>query len=489
MQAVSVSILIYFSLFIANCCGSADVHVNSTFILDSSNRVRIYHGANFVVKQFPWYPPELLDPNYVAQLSKSGFNVIRLGMMWSGVEPQPQKYNVTYLNTMQKIIALLESNNIFVFLDMHQDVLSNRTGTYDGIPGWLYDRLPPPEHPYPWPLQTAPSYENWFLGYLTEACSHAFQCLYNNTAGATDAMGNFWKLVASTYKQSSNLLGYELINEPWAGNYIADPLLLLPGIAGATNLQPFYDRLAKAIRSVDEDTLIFYEPVTWGVRLNGKYFGSGFTHVPGGNDYRNRSVLSYHYYCTILSIEPVPGNTSIPVFDRVLCDDIEGPALFNSVQIDLEQLGGSAFLTEFGACDDDFPTCDDQINWSLQSADAFLQSWTYWGEFFNDPVKFKSLSRVYARAIAGRPLSMGYIASEKHFYLSYVIDKSIKEPTEIFIPSVQFPKGNYNVTVTEELKWRVDSKNPSVILVEPSDAIMNNQDKNIIGFVSIFPKN
>ncbi|CAF5133343.1 unnamed protein product, partial [Rotaria magnacalcarata] len=185
MQAVSVSILIYFALFIANCCGSADVHVNSTFILDSSNRVRIYHGANFVVKQFPWYPPELLDPNYVAQLSKSGFNVIRLGMMWSGVEPQPQKYNVTYLNTMQKIIALLESNNIFVFLDMHQDVLSNRTGTYDGIPGWLYDRLPPPEHPYPWPLQTAPSYENWFLGYLTEACSHAFQCLYNNTAGAT----------------------------------------------------------------------------------------------------------------------------------------------------------------------------------------------------------------------------------------------------------------------------------------------------------------
>ncbi|CAF4535159.1 unnamed protein product, partial [Rotaria magnacalcarata] len=57
---------------------------------------------------------------------------------------------------------------------------------------------------------------------------------------------------------------YELINEPWAGNYIADPLLLLPGIAGATNLQPFYDKLAKAIRSVDEDTLIFYEPVTWG---------------------------------------------------------------------------------------------------------------------------------------------------------------------------------------------------------------------------------
>ncbi len=68
-------------------------------------------------------------------------------MMWSGVEPEPQKYNLTYLNVMKNIIELLESNQIFVLLDMHQDVLSYRTGTYDGIPAWLYDRFPPPTHP------------------------------------------------------------------------------------------------------------------------------------------------------------------------------------------------------------------------------------------------------------------------------------------------------------------------------------------------------
>jgi endoglycosylceramidase len=38
----------------------------------------------------------------------------------------------------------------------------------------------------------------------------------------------------------------------------------LPGIAGAKNLQPLYEKIAKAIRSVDNNTLIFYEPVTWG---------------------------------------------------------------------------------------------------------------------------------------------------------------------------------------------------------------------------------
>jgi endoglycosylceramidase len=61
--------------------------------------------------------------------------------------------------------------------------------------------------------------------------------------------------------------------------------------------------------------------------------GTGFTHVPGGDQYRNLSVLSYHYYCTILQVDPVPDNGTIPTFDRVLCDDIEGPALFRSTLV------------------------------------------------------------------------------------------------------------------------------------------------------------
>ena len=68
-------------------------------------------------------------------------------MMWSGVEPKPQQYNVTYLNIMKTIVELLGSNQIFVLLNMHQDILSSRTGGYDGIPAWLYDRFPPPNHP------------------------------------------------------------------------------------------------------------------------------------------------------------------------------------------------------------------------------------------------------------------------------------------------------------------------------------------------------
>jgi len=66
--------------------------------------------------------------------------------MWAGVEPAPQQYNVTYLNIMKQIVELLGTYDIFVLFDMHQDVLSSRTGSYDGIPAWLYDRYPPPAH-------------------------------------------------------------------------------------------------------------------------------------------------------------------------------------------------------------------------------------------------------------------------------------------------------------------------------------------------------
>ena len=67
-------------------------------------------------------------------------------MMWSGVEPKPNNYNVTYLNIMKQIVELLESNQIFVLFDMHQDLLSSQTGSYDGIPAWLYAQFPPPNH-------------------------------------------------------------------------------------------------------------------------------------------------------------------------------------------------------------------------------------------------------------------------------------------------------------------------------------------------------
>ncbi len=114
---------------------------------------------------------------------------------------------------------------------------------------------------------------------------------------------NRQKIRAESAKQwagNTNILGYELINEPFAGDIYKDPTLMLPGEAGRRNLQKLYDALVPGIFEADTEHLIFYEPVTWGMVFNGTVTGTGFTAVPGGDANKARSVLSYHYYCQVL---------------------------------------------------------------------------------------------------------------------------------------------------------------------------------------------
>lgn len=82
-----------------------------------------------------------------------------------------------------------------------------------------------------------------------------------------------------------------MINEPWAGDVWKDPSLLIPGVAERKLFQPAYDYIASRIHKVDTRHIIFFEPVTWD-----NMFPTGFSHPPGGAQYANRSVLSYHYY-------------------------------------------------------------------------------------------------------------------------------------------------------------------------------------------------
>jgi endoglycosylceramidase len=77
MKLLVVSAIYLF--LIVTCHGSADVHTANKYIIDRANRVRFYHGVNFVRKEFPWYPSELLDPSYVTNLAQWGLNVVRLG--------------------------------------------------------------------------------------------------------------------------------------------------------------------------------------------------------------------------------------------------------------------------------------------------------------------------------------------------------------------------------------------------------------------------
>ncbi|KAL4499287.1 hypothetical protein ABPG72_006873 [Tetrahymena utriculariae] len=116
-------------------------------------------------------------------------------------------------------------------------------------------------------------------------------------------------------------LGYELINEPFAGNIFKNPLLLIPGFADRLRLQDAYETVAQEIRKYDEDHIIFFEPVTWDNMIK-----VGFTQPPGGDKYSDRSVLAYHYY-------------NPPDFVMEL--------FFNEIIKDIQRLHVGGFLTEF----------------------------------------------------------------------------------------------------------------------------------------------
>jgi hypothetical protein len=62
--------------------------------------------------------------------------------------------------------------------------------------------------------------------------SEHFQHLYNNTNDALDKWAGFWEFTAQQLGPIPSVIGYDYMNEPWVGDYIADPTLLLPGPAG-----------------------------------------------------------------------------------------------------------------------------------------------------------------------------------------------------------------------------------------------------------------
>eukprot|EP00698_Gefionella_okellyi_P018721 TRINITY_DN564_c0_g1_i1.p1 TRINITY_DN564_c0_g1~~TRINITY_DN564_c0_g1_i1.p1 ORF type:complete len:499 (-),score=61.65 TRINITY_DN564_c0_g1_i1:98-1594(-) len=456
---------------------------STKYLYDDSKRVRIFHGVNFVTKYWPWYEPMLLNETYVEEIASLGVNVIRLGLMWTGCEPVELQYNATYYTIIRETVTLLAKHGIFTLLDMHQDALSTKYCLYDGIPLWLANKSISLTD-FPWPFKGTCGSRNWGTNELTQACAQCYQDIYKNAHGMMDSFVNFW---AHSAQQLGDLplLGYELINEPFAGDFYTDPLLMLPGNAGRKNLMPMYDVVAAAIRAFDGKHLVFYEPVTWGMVFNNEVAGTGFESVPGGKQYAASSVLSFHYYCWIM------GTT---FFEHGACDAAFGPQVFDAIDEDLSRIGGSAMLTEFGA-----DTCHPQKgnNTECQAVmslcDDHFTSWIHWEADGDNPLVDRQMlstkwhdaptflaqgfSRPYARAIAGTPISMSFqFASPRlTFQLCYQLTVSavaLEQTTEIYVNFAYYYPLGANVQTNSRVVAEVNVAGKSVLLTPVQDAQM-----------------
>ena len=208
-----------------------EVHLNDNAdFVDPQGRILLFHGFNSVYKKPPYFNAKDVDDIRLQHFRSWGFNVVRLGVLWHPSFPQgPGKLNGTYLKSIERQVDRFANAGLYVIVDMHQDSLSSMFGSYDAIPLWLLESFskPPWFLKYPWPRKT-PAAGDW-QGYTTYACQKAFQDIYNNKSMAWNHWGDFWVEVATRLKSRSNVLGYELMNEPFAGNIYTNPLRGIPG--------------------------------------------------------------------------------------------------------------------------------------------------------------------------------------------------------------------------------------------------------------------
>jgi hypothetical protein len=64
-----------------------------------------------------WQPP--LYRSDLAEMAAFGFNVLRLPLSWSLLEPEPGRYDRLYLDRIAQVVGWAREAGIYVILDMH----------------------------------------------------------------------------------------------------------------------------------------------------------------------------------------------------------------------------------------------------------------------------------------------------------------------------------------------------------------------------------
>jgi endoglycosylceramidase len=416
--------------------------VSYPFVHDSAGRVVFFHGMNVVYKVPPYYPPANVFGSSDADfLAAHGFDIVRLGVIWAGLEPSPGHFDDTYLDNIAQIVSLLQSRGIAVLLDFHQDMM-NELFQGEGFPRWAVHTEPPPTNCCGFPGN-----------YFTPAVMRAFDNVWLNRFGLWDAYRDAWTHVAARFAHTGNVIGYDLFNEPWPGTQwesCGSPAGC--PVFDTQLMQRFFEHVIAGIRSVDTTHIVWWEPnVTDDFGA-----GNGVGLLSPIHDSAADDGISFHDYCLVGGL--VPGVT------RAM--DPECPTA-EQLTIQQQQPAAAArnraalLLSEFGASDD-----LTDIGRVAALADGAMVSWTFWQyKAFSDPTgnpgeeglfdaagnvkpKVALLERTYPTAVAGTPLAFSFDPSTKVFTFRYTADPGIALPTEIFVPVVDQYGGAYSVAVS-----------------------------------------
>jgi len=450
---------------------------NGRWIVDADGRVVIVHGVNMINKMPPDYTPQAAGfmEDDARLLAANGLNVVRVGVIYSAVEPQPGVYDDAYLDSIKGTVAMLARYGISSLIDFHQDGWGPAFSC-EGFPEWatITDGYPFPGGPFP--------------GLLTDkAVMAAFGNFWSNTPasdgiGLQDHFAAAWAYAAGKLKDAPGILGWELMNEPWPGT-----LLEQPHKDAHDALIAFTNRLVSAIRGVDQEHIIWYEPwvlFDWGIP----------TFMSTIDDTINppRIGFAFHNYIPLPNLYDVGWNNAIHYSDDT---------------------GAALLATEFGA---DISTAEtpaaELIQAQMNSIDGKMLPAIYWAYWNRTPYVIENpmtkevvsseamgivgdlalprvtpnlnddsllaLTRPYPMFIAGTPLSWSFDPATRVFDLTYVSDPTLgSNVTEIFVPDLQYPDGFNRSATGSDVEMSTEPQTLKVTASGPTQTVQ----------VSIYP--
>lgn len=452
---------------------SATISIDKECFVDEFNRQVILSGVNMVNKNpgmgyIGDEGQEVFD-----DFNKWGFNVIRLGIIWDGLEPEPGVFNEEYLLKIDNQIRMAGEAGLHVFLDMHQDLFSVKYS--DGAPEWatLNDNLPHLRG------------EIWSDSYLiSPAVQVSFDNFWSNQEapdgiGIQDHYKNAWKHIVSRYVDNPVVIGYDVMNEPFPGSSanhflpvmfsayaevvksefdinmsiedvaiawndqasryealervsekdvfskVVDAVYNMNSRFEKGNLQKFYQGVTESIREIDKKKIIFLE--------HSYFSNSGVpTAIETPTDTKGNKdpYIAYaaHGYDLLVDTKDL-GKSSTGRLDLI----------FSRIKESGQRMGVPVLIGEWGALGGDSPELTKLAATNLEFFEDFGFSNTYWAfhpgqeekEYFQ-----KELIRAYPRYISGRLFSYSNNRETSTFTCIWEEDQSIEAPTQIYIPDM-----------------------------------------------------
>ena len=219
------------------------------YFKDAQGRNVLLRGLDLSnIGKVPPFNP-LPDLSVLPKMRDWGINNIRLAFIWEAFEPKKGQYNYDYLNQLNTIVNAAGKVGITTVIDFHTDAFSRYSigGCGSGFPEWTVPPDVKARTPSNGALCSAWAIEAGIENMIPFSGYHkTVNAFYSDTYGARTSYLEAWTQVAHYFKDNPNVIGYDLLNEPWG--------------AEKKQLAPLYEDAAKAIRSEDPNAILMIEP-------------------------------------------------------------------------------------------------------------------------------------------------------------------------------------------------------------------------------------